>query len=97
MTLTVSDDAPAGVVSQACRGVAARRPGQRPAMSILGKLIGTAQTTARGTAAGRGRPVSRPTPGMGTRRGLGRRPAAPAVPAAGGGLGRLLGSLTRRR
>jgi hypothetical protein len=71
-------------------------------MSILGKLMGTAQNTAaRGTRAGRTTARGPAGRSMGTgRRAMprgGRAGRGAPAPAAGGGLGRLLGSLTGRR
>jgi hypothetical protein len=79
-------------------------------MGILNRLLGTAETTARrGAAGGRGAAGRAATGrGMATGRGLGRKRMATPTPsrrmgrgvpttAASGGLGRLLGSLTRRR
>ncbi|TFV60850.1 UNVERIFIED_ORG: hypothetical protein E4P37_19275 [Bacillus sp. AZ43] len=70
-------------------------------MSILGRLMGTAETAARGAARG-GRGTGRPVRGMsarpvrrgGTMRGMGR---GRATPATGGGIGRLVGGLLRGR
>ena len=79
-------------------------------MGILNRLLGTAETTARrGAATGRGAARRTGTGrGMATGRGMGRNRMASGTPtrrygrgapttAASGGLGRLLGSLTRRR
>ncbi|MDP5184059.1 hypothetical protein QOZ88_15585 [Blastococcus sp. BMG 814] len=66
-------------------------------MSILGKLMGTAQSATRGAARG-GRGAARPGRGMGratsARRGTGRGRAAPTT---GGGIGRLVQGFLRRR
>ncbi|WNV76204.1 hypothetical protein [Geodermatophilus sp. DSM 44513] len=71
-------------------------------MSILGRLMGTAENTARTAArGGRGRGMA-PRGGMSTGRGYGRATSGrmgrgrPATPAASG-LGGLIGGLLRRR
>ncbi len=72
-------------------------------MSILGRLMGTAENTARSAA--RGGRMNRgmaPRGGMSTGRGYGRTTSGRvgrgrATPAASGGLGGLLGGLLRRR
>jgi hypothetical protein len=72
--------------------------GHTGTMSILGRLMGTAETAARGAARG-GRTTTRPGRGMArpttARRGLGRRTTA--APAAAGGLGGMVQGLLRRR
>ena len=71
-------------------------------MSILGKLMGTAENAARGTARG-GRGAARPARGMarparGTRSGMGRGVGrGRATPASTGGIGRLVEGFLRRR
>ena len=73
-------------------------------MSILGRLMGTAENTARSAARGgrAGRGMPRSTGRMSTGRGYGRATSGragrgrPATPAASG-LGGLLGGLLRRR
>jgi hypothetical protein len=78
-------------------------------MSILGRLMGTAETAARSTARGGrtsarpGRASARPGRGVGRgvaqptgRRGFGRSRAATPAPTSGG-LGQLVGGLLRRR
>ena len=79
-------------------------------MGILSTLMGKAESTARtGRSAGRatGRPAtgrrgtkvatSRRGGGMSAGTGRGMRRGAVTPPAASGGLGKLIGSLTRRR
>jgi hypothetical protein len=65
-------------------------------MSILGRLMGTAESAARGTAGGR-RGTARPARGKArsTGRGMSRRRAA--TPARTSGIGRLVEGFLRRR
>ena len=67
-------------------------------MSILGKLMGTAESTARNAARG-GRGAARPGRGMArstgrTSRGMGR---GRATPPTAGGIGGIVSGLLRRR
>jgi hypothetical protein len=76
-------------------------------MGILSRLMGTAENTATraGRSAGRGagrpttgrRGMKTPTPRGGGGRAGGMRRGSATPPAASGGLGKLLGSLTGRR
>jgi len=73
-------------------------------MSILGRLMGTAENTARTAARGgrTGRGMPRSTGRMSTGRGYGRATSGRVgrgrpTPGGSGGLGGLLGGLLRRR
>ena len=73
--------------------------GYQVAMSILGRLMGTAETATRGAARG-GRGAARPGRGMprATTRGMGRGTGrGRGTPAASGGIGRLVEGFLRRR
>jgi hypothetical protein len=70
-------------------------------MSILGKLMGTAENAARGAGRG-GRGTARPTRGMARSTGRRSMPArgmgrGRATPATSGGIGRLVEGFLRRR
>ena len=80
-----------------------RRAGYLPVMSILGRLMGTAQNASRGAARG-GRVSGRPGRGMASPTGRGMRGGmgggmgrGRGVPPAAGGIGSLVQGLLRRR